>query len=696
MRKKNRRLAPLLGLWALPAVAPAADEPHIGPYIQALRHDSVQIRWETEARCVGEVEAGESGGAEIVAKEVEPRQLHEVSLGGLRADTLYTYRVKWDGKTSARYSFRTMPPEGSRRFRLAAYGDSRTNAAVHAEVARGILAADPDIVVHTGDLVGDGTKREQWKPQFFDPARQLMARKPVVTCLGNHENDSSLYYELFHYPGNEAWFSHRWANVHFIVLDSQKPYEPGSEQHRWLEKELSGSGADWRVVFFHHPMFSCHPTRPVNANRWAWQDLFDRGRVDIVLTGHDHYYHRSHRIGRAWDPKSEGVYHITTAGGGASLYPVEEKVYSARAISIHHFLTLDFDGRRATGTAVGTDGTVIDRFTIDRTRPESTPLVSYEVVLWEKALRDAVEKVEPALLGAGEQRIERRFELPPPFAGPATVHCRWTGGSSFWAAGACEALLETAEGQPLVAAIWGEGPVRAMYPVPRLEVSLLKGPPGGREILNRTVRLEPVRLSANGALAAARLPAAIRVDGKLDEPAWTRATAAGGFTRDFGRVLSERETALVGHDELGIVVALKARTLLEKPLEKGATARDARHMYRTDEGLTVVLSAPSLIPMTYLFCANARGTRFDSLTGLLAWDPEWEFAASEVPGGWHGEMRIPWRALRLERPPTVPWRINVFRSDTQEKALSEWAPTFSAYGTSRKHDARLEFEGAGG
>src|SRR5262249_29878640 len=160
---------------------------------------------------------------------------------------------------------------------------SRSNPEVHAEIVRRMLALGPDIVINTGDLVADGTKKEHWKPQFFDPLKPLFARTPVITCMGNHERDAGLYYDYFTYPNNEARLSYRWANVHFIVLDSQKPYDPGSEQYKWLDAELAGPDADWRVVFFHYPMFSCHPTRDVNGNRWAWQDLFDRRGVDIVF-----------------------------------------------------------------------------------------------------------------------------------------------------------------------------------------------------------------------------------------------------------------------------------------------------------------------------------------------------------------------------------------------------------------------------
>ncbi len=699
MRRFFRKfLCLLVGLpgWALATgTARGADEPYIGPYIQDLQHDAVAILWESEAKVAGEVELGESDAFTLAVKEPEPHTIHEVRVTGLRPDTRYTYRVKWDGKTSATFSFRTMPPMGSRRFRLAAYGDSRSNPVVHSEIVRRMLSTDPDVVIHTGDLVSDGSKKEYWKPQFFDPLRPLAARTPVIPCLGNHEKDSGLCYDYFPFPDKAAWFSYRWANVHFIVLDSQKPYEAGSDQYKWLEKELEGPDADWRVAFFHYPMFSCHPSRNVNGNRWAWQDLLDRHGVDLVLTGHDHYYHRTQRIGRAWDRMSEGVYHVTTAGGGASLYPVEEKVYTARAQSIHHFMVLDFDGKKVTGEVITVDGKTIDKFAIDRTRPEATPFVSYEMILWEKALSEAVDKLEPELVGGDAGRLEWRIKLPSFFSEVNSIAYRWAGGSSFWAADLCDGVVEAKDKAPFEVMLWGEGPLRAAYPLPRLELTPVKGPEGGRDFLNRTIALYPLRLARNGSITAPALPGKIQVDGKLDEPAWEKASEARGFTRDFGRILSERETLLIGHDEKGMVLGARVRSLVEKPLEKGAKDRDTRHMYRTDEAVTLVLMPPSILkgklPITFLFSGNSRGTRFDSLGGVTQWNPEWEFATAEVPGGWTAEARIPWIVLGVKGRPSQAWKINLLRWDTTDKALSEWAPTFSLLGTERKHDGEVRF-----
>jgi predicted phosphodiesterase len=565
---------PLLLLAVLGSPAePVVAEPVVGPYLQGLERESVTILWETEEKSVGEVDIGEGSRMSRVLREAEPRSFHKVVIGGLRADTLYSYRVRWGEKTSAVHAFRTMTPQGTRRLRIAAYGDSRSNPDTHAAIARRILESDPDLVLHTGDLVTDGTVKEQWKPQFFDPIRRLAAEKYLIACIGNHEKDSPHYYDYLDYPGNEAWFSYRAANLHLIVLDSQKPLGPGTEQQAWLEKELAGPDADWRIVMLHSPLYTSHPFRETGPHRWALQDAIDRGGVDLVLNGHDHFYARTHRIGRAWDKASRGLYQVTTAGGGARLYPVEQKPYTARAESAHHFIFLELDGLRITGTATDIEGKVIDRFTIDRAGPEEGPFVSYEMLLWEKDLQAAIDTIEPRTVSPADAAIERSFGLPGFPAGPSLVAWKWVGGSSFWPGGGGRVM--TRPGEPFVAAALGQGGAASMYPLPELELTLVSGPPGGRPFVNRTLRVAPLRISLARSLRAPRT-AGIQLDGRLDEEDWASSPRAGKFTREAGRALSGREWLSLLWDEAGIVFCARVDSSIERPCETGAHLHRAR------------------------------------------------------------------------------------------------------------------------
>jgi hypothetical protein len=96
--------------------------------------------------------------------------------------------------------------------------------------------------------------------------------------------------------------------------------------------------------------------------------------------------------------------------------------------------------------------------------------------------------------------------------------------------------------------------------------------------------------------------------------------------------------------------------------------------------------------LTFLFAGNTRGTRYDSLNGVVLWSAAWEFAAAERPGGWSAEAFIPWAALGLEGPPASAWRANFIRRDEATLEIAEWAATFSRGGDERKRDGTIAFE----
>ena len=65
------------------------------------------------------------------------------------------------------------------------------------------------------------------------------------------------------------------------------------EQVAWLEKELKASGSDWKIPFFHHPLYSSGEKHGADeALRKQLEPLFVKYGVDVVFTGHEHFYER--------------------------------------------------------------------------------------------------------------------------------------------------------------------------------------------------------------------------------------------------------------------------------------------------------------------------------------------------------------------------------------------------------------------
>jgi len=239
------------------------------------------------------------------------------------------------------------------------YGDSRTNHYVHQNIVNAIIEIEPDLVFHTGDLVGNGAVSGQWDI-FNDIVSNLLSIAEFYPALGNHENNSQLYFDNFNLPNNERWYFIEYNDIHYIVLDSNSKLGSDSEQYEWLEHDLQNisNNINFIVVIFHHPIFS---TGLHFIDQRGLKDilppLFEKYNVDIVFNGHAHNYERS---------QYNNIYYITTGGGGAPLYPqVSTSIYSQKFIVSYHFCKLTVIDNRLVIEALSIDLKSLDRFEIE-------------------------------------------------------------------------------------------------------------------------------------------------------------------------------------------------------------------------------------------------------------------------------------------------------------------------------------------
>ncbi len=162
--------------------------------------------------------------------------------------------------------------------------------------------------VVAGDLVSTGLYREDWD-RFFQFSADVIRNRPLVPSLGNHDDQdglgASMYLDLFALPQNapdhmekERVYSFNYSNALFLILDATSPPE---EQAGWLEKQLSSTDADWKFAVFHFPPFMDRDD--YKDIRQIWGAVFDRYHVDMVMSGHVHYYARSKPI---FDQKPAG------------------------------------------------------------------------------------------------------------------------------------------------------------------------------------------------------------------------------------------------------------------------------------------------------------------------------------------------------------------------------------------------------
>src|SRR5262249_16888940 len=129
----------------------------------------------------------------------------------------------------------------------------------------------------TGDLVLKGERASDW--EVFDresrPVRD--AGIPLFPVLGNHDLADSPhlavpnYYARFPMLGGRRWYSLRYSNCYFLMVDRDSDTGSESAQGRWLASEFDHlpPGTDYVFAVTHHPSYtqSLHGDRNGHAPR---------------------------------------------------------------------------------------------------------------------------------------------------------------------------------------------------------------------------------------------------------------------------------------------------------------------------------------------------------------------------------------------------------------------------------------------
>ena len=323
-----------------------------GPYLMNPTQSSITVCWVSDSPVVGSVAVMGTG---TTAQDTTATRYHRVKLAGLKPYTRYAFSVTCAGETKSG-GFRTAAPP-DQPFKFVAYGDNRTQPAVHASVLARMSLFNPDFIVQTGDQVADGTVEEQWD-EFWQIAGKALSQTAYYPSLGNHEREGAPYFRYFAVP---AEYSFDYGNTHFVALDSNRPETEYAAQQAWLKKDLlAHQGATWRVVFFHHTVHTCvdKPDRRTQSLERAkrLEPILAEGHVQLVINGHDHDYQRH---------VASGITYLVTGGGGAPLYDVTpDTPFVKKAKKAHHHCELAVNGDTISVRAVEPDGAVIEAFTL--------------------------------------------------------------------------------------------------------------------------------------------------------------------------------------------------------------------------------------------------------------------------------------------------------------------------------------------
>jgi hypothetical protein len=236
-------------------------------------------------------------------------------------------------------------------------GNIRINHLVNQSISKKIMQLKPVAVFHTGDIVFNGLKKSAWVTfkKFFSI---IIDSSRFYPCYGNHELHSKTVSHDFSLPNNGKWYSVNIMNMHFVIIDNFSDYTKDSEQYLWLENDLNNYEKNkFCAVIMHLPVYSSGPhNTQIKKLRKNLVPLFEKYGVDLVFNAHNHCYEKAF---------SNGIYYITTAGGGAPMYPKTKKIPESQLFTnTYHFCTLKIKDNRLVVQAIDTNMLVIDSFEI--------------------------------------------------------------------------------------------------------------------------------------------------------------------------------------------------------------------------------------------------------------------------------------------------------------------------------------------
>src|SRR5918993_239620 len=188
-------------------------------------------------------------------------------------------------------------PAKAQSVKFAVIGDAGTGGDHQRAVADQLTAWRDrfpfEFVVMVGDNMYGSDKPQDYVRKFEQPYKTLLdAGVKFYASLGNHDNPNQRFYKPFNMNG-ERFYSFKpslTGGVRFFALESTYMTP---EQVAWLDKELKSSGSDWKIAMMHHPLYSSGDRHgSVLTLREQLEPTFVAHGVNVVLTGHDHFYER--------------------------------------------------------------------------------------------------------------------------------------------------------------------------------------------------------------------------------------------------------------------------------------------------------------------------------------------------------------------------------------------------------------------
>ncbi|NWF57844.1 MAG: metallophosphoesterase [Fischerella sp.] len=243
--------------------------------------------------------------------------------------------------------------------RFVSVADTGTGAGGQYAVAKAMTnyhSKNPyELVILAGDNIYTNGEIEKINAVFERPYAPLLKQGvKFQAVLGNHDirtanGDPQVKYLGFNMK--DRYYTFTRDKVQFFALDTNNNAD-WNNQLIWLEKELSRSQANWKIVFGHHPIYASgvYGSNPDFIKTFT--PLFQKYGVQLYINGHEHHYERTRSI--------NGTTYLI-CGGGAGTRPVGKNQWTQYSAEKLSFAAYEVFTDRIEVSGIGTDNRIFDK-----------------------------------------------------------------------------------------------------------------------------------------------------------------------------------------------------------------------------------------------------------------------------------------------------------------------------------------------
>ncbi len=292
-------------------------------------------------------------------------------LTDLKPGITYQYQLSTPTHTSRTYEF--MTDDGGDAFEFGWFGD------VHSDPDWGKLVQKGDSLfpnirfyIQSGDNVNTGLFRDDWD-KTIGYSGDVFRSKPYMATPGNHDAQEGLpptrYLEYLKYPHNGPagkqpglTYTFTYGNTQFFMMDCVSI--PVEEQADWLEQELKDSDATFKIAAFHFSPFTPH--EDYSDIKESWVPLFEKYGLDLVLTGHFHYYQRTKAYGADLNETGTPTYIMSVGTTYKNKERTTPQAHEVVYFRNHMFPHITVDGNRLEIVTYDRHFEELDRYVIEK------------------------------------------------------------------------------------------------------------------------------------------------------------------------------------------------------------------------------------------------------------------------------------------------------------------------------------------